>query len=216
MVDELDLLRQLIDADPVSDDPRLTDRLVERVMTQAAVEFAGPAVPPRGLRQTMGSRRLGRGADPVRSGKASSRQWYRARWLGGSVIAALLAAAGGSVAYAELAGSRAPTYLGEARCYSVASLKGGDNFYGLTVTASGRPGSAAVVTNALQTCTVDWQQGFLALGQRPLRVQLPPDKRVHPHLVACVLPTGIAAVFPGNVHTCQQLGLSSEERASSG
>jgi len=66
------------------------------------------------------------------------------------------------------------------------------------------------VVNALATCEVDWREGFLGLGKRPLRSQLPPDQRTVPPLVACVLNDGVAAVFPGTNATCSRLGLSNE------
>ena len=123
---------------------------------------------------------------------------------------------GGGVAYAHFTNSTAPTYRGEARCYTIANLKGGANFYGLTVAASGNPNVPAVVTNALKTCAVDWHDGFLQQGKRPLRNQLPPAQRVVPPLVACVLNDGIAAVFPGDSATCARLGLSNEKAVTAG
>jgi hypothetical protein len=99
-----------------------------------------------------------------------------------------------------------------ARCYSVDSLAGGENFAGLSVAASGPIGSHAQVTNALEACTPSWADGFLILGSTEVGGSrlpsgvLTPDHPVPP-LVVCVLPSGIAAVFPGNPTTCQTLGL---------
>lgn len=99
-----------------------------------------------------------------------------------------------------------------ARCYSVDSLTGGDNFAGLSVAASGPIGSRAQVTNALAACTPSWADGFLILGSTEVggsrlpSGNLTPDHPVPP-LVVCVLHSGIAAVFPGNPTTCRTLGL---------
>ena len=48
-----------------------------------------------------------------------------------------------------------------ARCYTVDSLAGGNNFRGSSVTAAGPIGSNAQVTNALSACTLLWQDGLL-------------------------------------------------------
>jgi len=98
-----------------------------------------------------------------------------------------------------------------ARCYSVANLTGGDHFAGSSVADAGPIGSHAQVTNALSSCTLLWADGFLTLGStqvggtRQPPGTLTPDHPVPP-LVVCVLPNGVAGVFPGNKTTCQTLG----------
>jgi hypothetical protein len=80
------------------------------------------------------------------------------------------------------------------------------------VAASGPVGTQARVTNALATCTTVWADGFLTLGStqvggtRQPPGTLTPDHPVPP-LVVCVMPGGIAAVFPGNDNTCGALDL---------
>lgn len=110
------------------------------------------------------------------------------------------------------------TQTDEARCYSVDSLAGGDDFAGLTTAASGPVGSPARVTHALADCALSWQDGFLTLGSTKVnRVPssaLDPDHPVPP-LVVCVLPSGIAAVFPGDSTVCQSLGLPAARRPAS-
>jgi hypothetical protein len=46
-------------------------------------------------------------------------------------------------------------------------------------------------------CAALWRQGDVLTGD------ITP-----PHLVACVLDTGVVAVFPGDDSTCERLGLS--------
>ncbi len=101
-----------------------------------------------------------------------------------------------------------------ARCYTVDSLAGGNNFRGTSVAAAGPIGSHAQVTNALSACTLLWQDGLLTLGSANAGANMTPSQRAHlnpdhpvPFLVVCVLPNGVAAVFPGNKETCQSLGL---------
>jgi hypothetical protein len=101
-----------------------------------------------------------------------------------------------------------------ARCYTVDSLAGGNNFSGSSVAAAGPIGSTAQVTNALSICTLLWQDGLLTPGSANAGADLTPSERAHlspdhpvPSLVVCVLPSGVAAVFPGNKETCQTLGL---------
>ena len=102
-----------------------------------------------------------------------------------------------------------------ARCYAVDSLAGGNDFRGTSVAAAGSIGSHAQVTNALSACTLIWQDGLMAPGAG---AKMTPSERAHlnpdhpvPHLVVCVLPSGVAAVFPGNKETCQTLGLPAAE-----
>jgi hypothetical protein len=102
-----------------------------------------------------------------------------------------------------------------ARCYAVDSLAGGNDFRGTSVAAAGPIGSHAQVTNALSACTFIWQDGLMAPGAG---AKMTPSERAHlnpdhpvPHLVVCVLPSGVAAVFPGNKETCQTLGLPAAE-----
>lgn len=181
MTDELQVLQVLFEVDPPRVDEVATGALEHRVMAILAANGSTP--------------------------RRSRHKIRRFAAVGCALVAAL---SGGGVAYAHFAKNVEPSYRGEARCYTVASLKGGANFYGLTVAASGNPKVAAVVVNALATCEVDWREGFLGLGKRPLRSQLPPDQRTVPPLVACVLNDGVAAVFPGTNATCSRLGLSNE------
>jgi len=102
-----------------------------------------------------------------------------------------------------------------ARCYAVDSLAGGNDFRGTSVAAAGPIGSHAQVTNALSACTLIWQDGLMAPGAG---AKMTPSERAHlnpdhpvPSLVVCVLPSGVAGVFPGDKKTCQTLGLPAAE-----
>lgn len=123
-------------------------------------------------------------------------------------VVVVLGTSAGAVAYVRA--SAPVTYKTEARCYTVASLAGGDNFRGTTVADAARPGSTAAVDDALSVCAALFRQGFLRVGAAGMPPPGPgigkPDHRV-PRLTECVLPDGTAAVFPGNAGTCQRLGL---------
>jgi hypothetical protein len=126
---------------------------------------------------------------------------------------AVVVAAGTSAgAYAYVARSQPVTDKNEARCYTVASLSDGPQSYTSLAQAtpvnSGKPGQ---VTDALGDCASLWQQGFLHAGLRgaamPIAAPSPGAENPVPPLVACVMPDGTAAVFPGTRATCATLGL---------
>jgi hypothetical protein len=103
-----------------------------------------------------------------------------------------------------------------ARCYSTDSLAGSDNFAGLSTAAAGPIGSSAQVASALAACTTSWADGFLTLGSTQVGgTRQPPGilstNHPVPSLVVCVLPGGVAGVFPGDKTTCQTLGLPAAE-----
>jgi hypothetical protein len=67
-----------------------------------------------------------------------------------------------------------------ARCYTVDSLAGGNNFRGTSLAAAGAIGSTAQVTNALSACTLVWQDGLLTPGSRNASgANLSPSERAH-------------------------------------
>lgn len=140
-------------------------------------------------------------ASPCRSWR-----WRRPGVVLGLSIGVAVAAAGGASAAVYLH-FESVTNTSTAFCYSVPSLAG---HKGTTVTASGAPGSPAQVTDALQTCTMLWQDGFLASGA-PNAIHVTGTTTIHqvPNLVVCTMPDGTAGVFPGDASTCRQLGLSS-------
>lgn len=131
----------------------------------------------------------------------------RFRWRPGVVVglSAGIAVAGGAAAAAYVE-YQPVTDHASAHCYSLPSLASNN---GTTVVAAGPPGSAAQVTDALQTCSVLWQDGFLETGV-PHIINVTGNTTIHrvPHLVVCAMPDGTAAVFPGDTKVCARLGLS--------
>lgn len=97
----------------------------------------------------------------------------------------------------------------QTRCYTKASLKGGDrNFFGTTVgQARGVAGERSSVT-AVDACAVLWRQGVIRLNTKGVRDPDQASDHPVPPLVACVLDDGIAAVLPGTDETCRELGIS--------
>lgn len=137
---------------------------------------------------------------------AARRQGRKPVLIATGAAALVLGTSAGAIVYVQQ--SRPVTNKSEARCYTEASLAGGDQFHGTTIAEAGVPGSKAQVANAVSVCAVLWRQGFLLPGARGVARQ-PNTKARHrvPPLVACVMPDGTAAVFPGNSRTCASLGL---------
>jgi len=134
----------------------------------------------------------------------------RFRWSRRSAVVGLgigIAVAGGGVAAAHLA-FQPITDHASAHCFSLDAL--GTN--GTTVVAAGAPGSHALVTNALATCSMLWRDGFLEVGV-PHVINVSSNTTVHtvPLLVVCTLSDGTAGVFPGDSRTCATLGLERPE-----
>jgi hypothetical protein len=125
--------------------------------------------------------------------------------------AAVLIGTAGAAAYVQE--SPPVTDKGSARCYTVASLAGGDAFRGTTIAAAGKPGSPAQVTQAVSVCAALWRQGILVPGAAgPGSPRGGTSAHPVPKLVACVMPDGTAAVFPGDAQTCHTLGLPPASR----
>lgn len=139
--------------------------------------------------------------------RGSRRQLLRgSRLFAGVAITIAASAAGVGIAAAVSYLRYAPvTNLGIAHCYSRAQL--GNN--GTDVAAAGAPFSNAQVDNALGTCQMLWQDGFLSAGSVGV-VHVTVDTTLHqvPALVVCTMANGTAGVFPGDATTCQTLGLS--------
>jgi len=120
-------------------------------------------------------------------------------------LSLVLASAGSSAAIAATYEHfKAVTNTSMAHCYTLPSI--GNS--GADVTVVGAPSSPAQVNDAIGTCRVLWQDGFLSLGiSGIIRVTQPTTLHPAPSLVVCTLPNGIAGVFPGNSSTCELLGL---------
>jgi hypothetical protein len=122
-------------------------------------------------------------------------------------------------ASALLIGSTAAAYVAfrpatvpivdQVRCYSKASLEGGDtDFYGTTVTHAAAPDGTRNAGTAIEACSPLWRQALMRINDK--QVGGPDTGRFDhpvPPLVACTLDNGVAAVFPGDERTCARLGL---------
>jgi hypothetical protein len=129
---------------------------------------------------------------------------WRRRFILGIAIAAVL---GGAATGITLLRSSPVTDRNTARCYTSADVGKGEVFSGTTVAVPGVPGSKAQVDNALSLCSDLWRQGFLLPGTAGMQRPAPKTNNAVPPLTACVLPSGIAGIFPGDSQTCEALGL---------
>lgn len=96
------------------------------------------------------------------------------------------------------------------RCYSQVSSNYGSDFPGTTaVNAADQSGwTPDLVSTLVADCAATWRAGALReQGPGPHPASSPSAPFPVPELVACVLPDGEAAVFPGDASTCGRLGL---------
>lgn len=140
-----------------------------------------------------------------------TRSHHRRRPLLIAASAVVVAAGSSAGAYAYVQHSQPVTDKSEARCYTVASLSAGPESF-TTIAQASRAGSPqpARVGNAVGVCAALWRQGILHPGPQGTRGRATPGPvgtGQVPPLVACVLPGGTAAVFPGAASTCVTLGL---------
>ncbi|MDX2565293.1 hypothetical protein PV371_37555 [Streptomyces sp. TX20-6-3] len=133
----------------------------------------------------------------------------------------LVALAGGAVAATTLMGSSPASEANSVRCYSAATLNAPYNGMVTTETtpATTRENISATVTAALNSCAGLWEASLIQPGKLgtptvepggPLTIpSAAPGQGKVPHLTACVLDSGQAAVFPGkDRNLCQNLGLA--------
>lgn len=131
----------------------------------------------------------------------------------GGIVAALLTGGTAATAYSLLRPQGA-TDQASARCYAQATNDlNDDDFRGTTITIVRPLGQPSVDTPpaAVTTCASLWQAGLLTPAGYSAET-LPPDGLLRqlqpaPPLVGCVLPSGQAAVLPGDNTLCQRLGL---------
>jgi hypothetical protein len=125
--------------------------------------------------------------------------------------ALLLLAACASAVTGDHATTAPVTNTSRARCYTSVrpAFTGAYGLIGTTVTLTKLDGKSERVTDALGICAVLWRQGLLRPGEPGLGPRIGSHHPV-PSLVACVLPDGVAAVFPGRPHTCARLSLPRE------
>jgi hypothetical protein len=127
------------------------------------------------------------------------------------VITALITTVVGTstAAAAIVLTSQNPTVTDQARCYSEVSTNFSASFPGWSVAVAGLEGQTTqpdVPQQMLSACAAAWSNGAAQPGFNS--PTFPHDQQFPvPSLVACVLPSGEAAAFPGNSQTCAQLGL---------
>lgn len=123
-------------------------------------------------------------------------------------IAGGLVTGGGVAAAVVVLQSQNPTVRDVARCYSEVSSNFSSSFPGTEVTIAPLivgSTNTDVPSQVISLCSASWRLGFArpapgapaSSGNNPV-----------PSLIACVLPSGEAAVFPGDAATCTKLGLS--------
>lgn len=138
----------------------------------------------------------------------------RFRWRSSVVVGVSIgvAVAGGAAAAAYVE-YQPVTNHASAHCYSLPSLSSNN---GTTVVAVGPPGSPAQVSDALQTCSMLWQDGFLESGVAHI-INVTGNSTLHPvpPLVVCTMPDAAAGVFPGDTRLCGRLGLPLDRPSTS-
>jgi hypothetical protein len=138
-----------------------------------------------------------------------SRRWRGRTFMIGITSAALLG--GGAAAARVLRAPAGATDKSRLRCYTVVDVGRGKNFVGAETafartSPAGSPELPAGI-RAVDMCASLWSQGFLTPGAN---AHDPDESVVHPvpPLTACLLPNGVAAVFPAPKGTCEQLDLA--------
>jgi hypothetical protein len=117
-------------------------------------------------------------------------------------------AVGGVAAAGAFLAPKPATNRQTGRCYSTISSNFGDNFPGSSMGNAARPGGTApeLPPLAIDDCAASWRAGAMTYPGTHPSPNAAGDYPVPP-LVACVLPSGEAAVFPGPPSTCASLGL---------
>lgn len=151
-----------------------------------------------------------RRAQRVMLESALRRPERRRQWTARSVAAGVGAIAllgGGAVATAYVAFAPV-TDKNSVRCYSEASLQGGDrHFHGTEISVAG-PAGPERIEKAVLACSWAWRDGIVVAGASTARSpEQPLVAHSVPNLVACTLKNGTAGVFPGDSRTCARLGL---------
>ncbi len=128
------------------------------------------------------------------------------------VLAVGVLAGGGVAAAVVLLTPQRPTVLGGVRCYTELSTNFTASFPGTTVIEAqliGTTGNPDVADRAIATCAQFWAEWMLVYGQSKIDTANVNGPQVYPvpQLAVCVVPSGMAAVFPGGADTCSKLGL---------
>lgn len=142
---------------------------------------------------------------PVDLGARRTRR--RRRILIGGIGAVVLIAGTGTAA--ALGVFDTVTNTETAYCYATASLdeSTGNRMEFAVQGSAENPRDAAA--NGVDVCGAYWRSGVFQIG-KPVNIDQPPTGTgsTVPPLVACVLPSGQAGIFPGDAATCPGLGLA--------
>lgn len=134
-----------------------------------------------------------------------SRRSRRLVLIAGGATAASALVVGSAAAYVA---SAPATVTDQVRCYTVASLEGGDDFSGSSAGQAQELDGSRAEISAIDACSTLWRAGLLRLGEKHT---VPPKTLTYdapsPQLTACRLDNGMAAVLPGDDQTCARLGL---------
>lgn len=126
--------------------------------------------------------------------------------VGTGVAVAIGTSAG---AYAYVQHSVPVTDKTSARCYTADNTSGGGY---VTIGEPPGGGGKGPIDDALAACAAFWRQGIVRPGATAPVPPGPANKAYPvPPLVACVMPDGTAAVFPGQPGTCAALGFPDEK-----
>ncbi|MBM7829536.1 hypothetical protein JOE59_000241 [Agromyces cerinus] len=135
--------------------------------------------------------------------QAKSRRRRLFAWSGIGVLAIGVVATAGAVLMQPASVSNDEIVL----CMTAAERDADGGYPGASATIVS-PSGAGRVTDAIELCTVMWEQGVLEADYDPAAPSNPLG-RVPDELHACVLPDGSAAVVPSpNASICAALGLA--------
>jgi hypothetical protein len=131
----------------------------------------------------------------------------RAKLLAATGVGVCVLGGGATAAYSAISQAHVTDHA-VARCYSSDVYVSGDDFPGTTIAEPDSKDGHGSVTSALEGCAAVWRAGILRIGANgATAAPVESNNFPVPHLFACVMPNGQAAVFPGTQETCATLGL---------
>lgn len=136
----------------------------------------------------------------------SPRRWLSRGTAGALAGGVVIFGGGAALAYVALAPA---TNQQVVRCYTDDRPGSGDNFHGTTLAqADTADGGTADIHDPVRACSQLWHDGVISAGSIDAEGPGPGETAYPvPTLSACVLDSGVAAVFPGNGDVCAELGL---------
>jgi hypothetical protein len=130
----------------------------------------------------------------------------RRRWLAGGISVAVILAGTGTAAAFGLFGEVTNTET--AYCYASASLNENNTNRMEFATQGTDADPRDAAASGIDICAAYWRSGVFQMGKKTDINAVPTGGGYPvPPLVACVLPSGQAGIFPGDDTTCESLGL---------